>query len=183
MEDTIILQEPEQVFKPYAELTRANHVLINNIKLKRDGWRYNCLSAILISTFRFEGLVNQFGAKRISFWKEVETLSWRRRFEVMCSEFQILLDFEDRPYRTIADLFSFRDDLVHNNSGTANKSALCSYLCMESSQRRWPQSKWESLCNLDFVLKCNEDIETIAKSLCDRAGMDWDKFRSTGCLS
>ena len=55
-----ICVEYERPFKPYPELTKANRVLLNNAAKKQNGWYHECLGSILLSAFRFEGLLNQF---------------------------------------------------------------------------------------------------------------------------
>ena len=181
IKNTKIEIEHERIFKPYPELSRANRIILKNMKHKRDGWYYECLSSILISAFRFEGLLNQVGYHAIPFWKEIERISWRRKLNIICNKFSITINTGERPFQTIFELFSFRDSVVHPKPKFLQQKRICEKQHLESARRSWPKTKWKKLCTIEFAERCYDDIRHVAKALCSEAEIDWDDFLTTGC--
>ena len=181
MKESRLEIEHERKFKPYAELSRANRIILDNARQKRDGWLYECMSSILISAFRFEGLTNQIGCILIPYWEEIEKISWKSKLKVICSVLKISFNPGERPFQTIFELFSFRDQLAHPKPIILWQKKCCKRENIENARRTWPKTKWEKMCSIEFAERCSEDIRQIGKTFCEKSQIDWDDFLSTGC--
>ncbi len=181
--------EYERLFKPYPELSKANRVLLSNAKKRGDGWHHECLSSILLSAFRFEGLLNQLGYQTIPFWDEIERISWLRKLKILCKYFSIPLNLGERPFQTIVELFSFRNEFVHPKPQVLIKKQVVKRKNMESYidehipsfQKNKPLTEWEKKCSLEFTERCYEDVSDLARILCKGADVDWNDFLIMGC--
>lgn len=172
--------EHERSFKPYPELSRANRVILENTKQQRDGWYYECLCSILISAFRFEGLLNQLGYQTISFWDKIERISWHKKLGIICNSFDISINTGARPFQTILELFSFRDNVVHSKPQFLNEKQIVKSESIESARRNWPKTRWEKMCCIEFAERCYGDVMHAARILGKGAEVDWDDFLTTG---
>lgn len=179
-----ICVEYERPFKPYPELTKANRVLLNNAAKKQNGWYHECLGSILLSAFRFEGLLNQLGYQTIPFWDEIERISWRKKFNILCEYFSISVDTNERPFHTIVELYSFRNEFVHPKPRVLKEKQVFKRKDIKSHQnehitslrKNKPLTKWERKCKLEFAERCYTDIWDVARILCKGADVDWDDF-------
>ncbi|RJQ78544.1 MAG: hypothetical protein C4519_11965 [Desulfobacteraceae bacterium] len=182
MKDVKLEIEHEREFKPYVELSRANRIILDNARQKRDGWLYECMSSILISAFQFEGLINQIGYIVIPYWEEIERISRKGKLKMICSVLQISINPSERPFQSIFELFSFRDQLAHPKPMILREKKFCKQENIENARRVWPKTKWEKMCSIEFAERCSEDIRQLGKALCEKSQIDWDDFISTGCL-
>jgi hypothetical protein len=101
----------------FAELSHANWVIFQNAKEEREGWFYDCLAANVLAAFKFEAYLNHVGKALFPHsWNKMERLSHARKRDAVCERLGIVRADDDSRWRTVADLFKFRNMVAHGKS-------------------------------------------------------------------
>lgn len=110
-------------FNTFSYLLNGAHSLAQSAKDHEVGSNYCRISAVALSAFAIEAHLNHIGEAKLPFWDIVEPkLSWRAKLELIAMQFDVELDFDNRPFQTLSDLFKFRDQLAHGKTKCEEKS-------------------------------------------------------------
>jgi hypothetical protein len=170
----------EREVKTFAELSNANWVLLENIEEQREGWFYECMTAILISAFKFEAYLNHVGASLFPYWAEMERLPHKNKLNIIRTHLNIEKADGKRPYQTLKNLFTFRDAVAHGKTEYIDPPESVEVGHMEELRRKKPLTRWEELCTIEFAKRAYEDTETIIKQIHSTAGLNIADFRRSG---
>jgi hypothetical protein len=170
----------ERRFHPYGELRHANWVLLENAREKRDGCLYECMTAILMSAFKFEAFLNEVGDRLFPFWSEMERLPHRRKLAILRSHLGMETGDGERPYQTLRALFRFRNALAHAKPEMLDPPECEEVGEIEELRRKKPLTEWEQRCTLEFAERAFRDTEAISDDILEKAGIDGIEFRSCG---
>jgi hypothetical protein len=182
MDDEIVKAtvKRERKVNTFAELSHANHVLLENTAERREGWFYECMTAILMSAFKFEAYLNHLGEILFPYWNQMEQLSHKKKLNIICSHLGIENDNGKRPYQTLENLFGFRNKIAHGKSEYLDPPDSVEVGNIEEIRRKMPLTKWEELCTIKFAKQTYEDTETIIEQLHTKAGLDITDLRRSG---
>lgn len=97
-------------------LALGANVLLRKSKEDEKGSNYTIMGSLLLSAFTFEAYLNHVGEKKIRHWAEIEFIRVMKKYRVICKEFEIAPDFSKRPYKTLTELFKFRNAIAHGRS-------------------------------------------------------------------
>ncbi len=160
-------------FVPFAYLRRAAEMAYQTSMTSRFAARYHRTTAVALTAFTVEALLNHIGEARLLYWDIVERgLSWQQKLDLIARHYGFRPDRGRRPYQTLKDLFAFRDKLVHGktwrgeatkNSGGFNASVLPEE--PELFRRFWSDREVKAVL---------EDVSAVIEDLLSRAGMPDD---------
>ncbi len=164
-----------------AELSHANWVLLENTEQKREGWFYECLTTIVVAAFKFEAYLNHVGKALFpSFWSEMERLPHKQKRKIICAHLRIVEADGERPWRTLGDLFRFRNCVAHGKSEILDPSQVVEFGEIEDLRRKRPLTEWEERCTIEFARRAYEDTEAIMRKIHLAAGLDEADLRRSG---
>ncbi len=170
----------ERKVNTFAELSHANWVLLENTVEQREGWFYECMTAILISAFKFEPYLNHVGAILFTYWDEMERLPHKNKLNIIRSHLDIKKEDGKRPYQTLKNLFYLRDAVAHGKTEYLSPPDSVEVGHIEEIRRKTPLTRWEELCTIDFAKQAYEDTETIVGQIHSKAGLDVTDLRRSG---
>ena len=82
-----------------------------------EGQLYTLVASLIFSAFTLEAYLNHLGKLRNKEWNEIERRhSKLEKYKLFAEAAQIKFDFSVRPYRTLKELFSFRDRMAHGRT-------------------------------------------------------------------
>jgi hypothetical protein len=112
-----VTMEGRATFFTFAYLRQAAASALESAKATRVGSGYQLVSAAVFASSAVEAHLNHVGHARFSFWPIVEPkLSWRGKLDLIAEQFGIKPDFDRRPFQTLAELFTFRDHVIHGKT-------------------------------------------------------------------
>jgi hypothetical protein len=155
----------EREVRAFAELSHANLVLLENARHSRPGYFYECMTAILMSAFRFEAYLNHVGEAILPFWGDIERLPWRSKLNIVRTKLGLSAVHGKRPYQTLFALFRFRDALAHGRNERLDPPEATEVGSLEDLRRRRPLTGWEQLCTIDFAEQSFADTQTIIEEI------------------
>lgn len=84
-----------------------------------QGKLYYIISSITYCAFTLEAYFNHLGNERNSEWHAIERkISKIEKFKLFCNSLGIEFDLSKRPYKTMVDVFSYRDKMAHGKTTT-----------------------------------------------------------------
>ena len=102
--------------------TGAKHML-RLAEANEDGQLYSLVSSLVLSALTMEAYLNHLGKLRNKHWDEVERkLTKLDKYKMFCKVAKLKVDLNVRPYRTLVQLFQFRDQMAHGTT-TADEIA------------------------------------------------------------
>lgn len=99
--------------RPHAYLSNCAYCMLEFAKTTEYGKTHYLWSSLLFSAFSIESYLNYLGEKYISFWPEIDTIATVKKIKVACKYKNLEVNWGQRPFQTIIDLFSFRNKIVH----------------------------------------------------------------------
>lgn len=163
----------------FAELSHGNSVLLENARKCRPGYHYETLASVVMAAFKFEAFLNHLGFLVLPFWTAIERLPHKNKLVILAKHLNIEMDCGKRPFQTLALLFQARDGIAHGKPELIETVTIKDGLPNELDAER-PQTKWESICTLDFAERAYDDTEQIALAFWNASGIDKAEFRRNG---
>jgi len=68
---------------------------------------------VVFAAFAIEAYLNSIGARKITFWDELERLPWKKKVEILHKQAGSKPDWGKEPLQFAKEVFEFRDKLAH----------------------------------------------------------------------
>lgn len=136
------------------------HTLLEFSKEIRDGRRFEWMGALLLTAFAYEGYLNYLGRKLFASWESFErSLSWRSKTKLISERIEFVLEEDQKPFKTIKDLFKFRDQMAHLKPDELSEEFEVDKIDMRFYERI--RTEAEKFCTMDNAKLCIEDVESM----------------------
>ena len=157
----------------------AKHML----KLAEDsqeGQMYTLVACLIYCAFTLEAYLNHLGKLRNKEWNEIERKFPKlEKYKLFIAAANVKADFTVRPYRTLKELFEFRDCMAHGKSTTEPISIL-----IDTYEDRLPQvisnKDWQAFATLDTARQAIKDVEALINELHSSSGYPGNPFNNLG---
>lgn len=149
----------------------ADHFL-KIAKSTEEGRFYTAKASLIFSAFTHEAFLNSLGEKLIPFGVELDRLSVAKKLKVISSQIEYAPNLGTRPYQTLRGLFRFRNSMAHGRDKTVREDDKKVVDSGPGANFDAISTTWESYCTVDNAAMAFDDVEAIAKDLCDRAGVE-----------
>ncbi len=144
------------------------------------GKLYNIISCITYCAFTLEAYFNHLGSERNSEWNEIERkIPKAKKYELFCKSLGLTIDLSKRPYKTMTEVFSYRDIMAHGKSTTEyiNKPIDGDVNDLTSFD---VGPDWKSYSTIENASKACDDIREIILELHKASGHTRDPFLDSG---
>jgi hypothetical protein len=160
--------EKKRSYKPHVDALEGARTLLEFSKEIRDGRRFEWAGALLLTAFAYEGYLNYLGRKLFSSWESIErSLSWRSKTKLISERIGFVLEEDQKPFRTIKDLFRYRDHMAHLKPDELHEEFEADKIDMRFYERI--RTEAEKFCTSDNANLCVEDVENMIILLHDSA--------------
>ena len=145
-----------------------------SLKLARDRrtWHfYDCMSSMVGAAFALEAYLNHLGKGRFGEkeWEKIERgMSAESKLRVLAKQIDYNLDFSRRPCQTFADIFKYRNAIVHARTETLPFEEQVYDLTEGPAE---PKTRWEQATTLDIAERFYEDAWELVRQLHKAAGL------------
>ncbi len=157
----------------------AKHML-KQANESEDGQLYNIISCITYCAFTLEAYFNHLGSERNSEWNEIErNIPKSKKYELFCKSLGLKYDLSEKPYKTMTEVFSYRDQMAHGKTtiDIIGKSIEGDVDDLNS----FPVGPdWKEYSTIDNANAALSDIKSIILELHNAAGFTNDPFLSSG---
>lgn len=102
--------------KTYAAIFHTAWHLLDVAERRETGWLLNLQAATVFFAFAFEAYLNHAGAEELSFWDEIDRISYKKKLTVLSKHLGFTKDVSKPPLKTILELFKLRDALAHGRT-------------------------------------------------------------------
>lgn len=162
--------EKERDVYTYAELWHTSYCLLNKGKDDAHGSFHMVMASIVFTAFTLEASLNHVGSKLFSCWDDLESLSPKKKLNIITERLNVKINYGIRPWQVMKDLFGFRNDIAHGKSIKIKTSEI---LPLE----KYPddivfiQTRWEKYCTKKNAERAREDVEHIVKTIHKASGI------------
>jgi hypothetical protein len=102
--------------KTYAAIFHTAWHLLDMAESHEMGKLLNLQAATVFFAFTFEAYLNHVGAEELTFWAEVDRISYQKKLSVLSKHLGFAKDLSKPPLKTILELFKLRDALAHGRT-------------------------------------------------------------------
>jgi hypothetical protein len=102
--------------KTYAAIFHTAWHLLDMAERHETGRLLNLQAATVFFAFTFESYLNHVGAEELSFWDEIDRISYRKKLTVLSKHLGFTKDLSKSPLKTILQLFELRNALAHGRT-------------------------------------------------------------------
>ena len=158
----------------------ANHMLALATKTK-EGQLYNIISCITYCAFTLEAYFNHFGKLRNSDWDNIERkYSKLKKYTRFCKELSLANDLKEKPYLTMVEIFTFRDQIAHGKSTVNNINKEIIIDLEEPNLFVAIGTDWHDYATIGNAINAVKDTKSIILELHQKGGYTNDPFNDTG---
>jgi hypothetical protein len=104
--------QPSLMFSAQGIAFRALQQMYYRLR-KGDLEPYEYLPIVVFAAFSIEAYVNSIGSRKITFWDQIERLSWRQKIEILHSNASRDPNWGAEPLQFATQVFTVRDRLAH----------------------------------------------------------------------
>ena len=153
--------------------------MLSLAKASPDGRIYTCVSALVLSAFMIEAYLNHLGRVKRPDWDSVERKYPKtRKFLMFANEVGLTVSLSDRPYQSLATLFTYRDSMAHGRTITEEVDA--EVQSGFSFSTAIPGAEWQEFATVETTEQLLIDAEAIIRELHKASGFSDDPFNSGG---
>ena len=102
--------------KTYAAIFHTAWHLLDMAERHELGRLLNLQAATVFFAFTFEAYLNHVGAEELSFWNEIDRISYRNKLAVLSKHLPFEKDASKPPFKTVLELFELRNALAHGRT-------------------------------------------------------------------
>lgn len=152
--------------------------MLKQAKESDSGQFYNIISCLTYCAFTLEAYFNHLGSERNSDWNEVErNISKTKKYKLFCKNIGLKIDLAKRPYKSMTDVFIYRDQMAHGKTTTDTiKEAIEGDVDDLNSFAVGPD--WKTYSTMENAQTVFTDIKNIILELHKASGFTNDPFLS-----
>jgi hypothetical protein len=102
--------------KTYAAIFHTAWHLLDMAECHELGRLLNLQAATVFFAFAIEAYLNHVGAEELSFWNEIDRISYKKKLAVLSKQLGFTQDLSKPPFQTILQLFELRNALAHGRT-------------------------------------------------------------------
>jgi hypothetical protein len=144
------------ITKTYATLLHTAWHLLETARTVREGSLLKLQAAAVFYAFSFEAYLNHVGSKEITFWEDIDRVSYSRKLRIIAKQLNLMIDHGKPPFQIIRELFDLRNVLAHGRTIPIDNSYETDTPPDQASS--WNLHDWEKL-NLDKVDTYAESVK------------------------
>lgn len=162
--------EKERDVYTYAELWHTSYCLLNKGQDDARGSFHQFMASIVFTAFTLEAYLNHIGSKLFSCWDDLESLSPKKKLNIITEHLSVKIDNGIRPWQVMKNLFGFRNDIAHGKSIKIKTSEILP-LDQHTDDIILIKSRWEKYCTKNNAVRAREDVESIIKTIHKASGI------------
>lgn len=177
----------ERPVHTYAELWHASDCVLKAGLKNPEGSTWQFLSSIVLVAFAFEAYLNHIGPAHVATWPESQRRSpWNKFIKISATlAVEFPLGIDERPLRTIHELFEFRNSLAHGRSDVLTeeyeREAPHGLESIDKDLGIRPKTDWETLVeDSTFAQTARADVEEVIRALHSGRGETKDILFNSG---
>ncbi|MCB0279628.1 MAG: hypothetical protein KDD94_09015 [Calditrichaeota bacterium] len=165
----------ETTTNTFAILFYGAKIILEDGRKAKEGQLYYNISCLILLAFSLEAYFNHLGTLLFSDWDKTEKSKPKReKFKFFCTELKIKCDYRIKPYRTVFEVFKFRDLMAHGKTSVDKEYREIKEF---ASNLEFAKPDWHMFASeYKNVFECLENISLIIKKLNIAAGYDDDPF-------
>ncbi|MBM4433411.1 MAG: hypothetical protein FJ025_05365 [Chloroflexi bacterium] len=146
---------------------------------KVEGSYFQLMASLIYTAFTFEAYLNHVGKQIFGCWDDLESLSPKKKLNVIAEKLRVKVNDAERPFQTIKKLIDFRNDVAHGKTiflKTAGEIRIMDSK-LDDYMHEPLEAEWEKYCTLKNAKRAREDVESIMREFHKASNMgDEDLF-------
>lgn len=165
------MPDPNEVLFHRLDRTLFTHTVLFAVaesalaRCRKEFNQDDCLTAIVMAAFSFEGYLNYAGEELLKFWHELDSIRTEEKLSVLAIHLGFKPDFGCRPYQSLKELWKVRNLLAHPRTEYLSEMRDGP----PTDPISYPETTWESKCKLETVERLVADVKAAALDLHKRA--------------
>lgn len=150
----------------------------------QKGQLYLLVASLIFSAFTLEAYLNHLGKLRNKEWDEIERKYPKLdKYKLFSAAANVRVDFGVRPYRTLIELFNFRDHMAHGKTIREQPFAIDVNANEDYLPQILVENDWQAAVTLEMARHAIADVEVLIKELHSSSGFSDNPFNKLGGAS
>ena len=156
----------ERDVKTYSEMWHTSRCLLKNGIDNEMGSYHQFMASLVFTAFSLEAYLNHIGPKIFKCWSDLERLGPKEKLNVISDHLGVDIDYGQRPWQIMKQLFGFRNDIAHGKSVTIKISEIIP-ADKQDDEYMWgfAKTRWEKFWTKTNAQRAREDVEQIVHIL------------------
>ncbi len=157
----------EREVKTYAELWHTSYCLLKKGLENPEGSTHQFRASLVFTAFTLEAALNHIGDKIFRCWNDLERLGPREKINLLGEKLAVDIDYGNRPWQIIKELFGFRNKVGHGKTKKININPVVPFDQYSFDEEYFAvlKSDWEKYCTKDNAEKARNDVDDIIRIL------------------
>ena len=169
----------ERNVRSYAEMWRTSRVLLQKGTEIEKGSHHQFIASLVFTAFTLEAYLNHIGPGPFNSWSGLERLAPKDKLNIIAEKIGLEINYGDRPWQVMKDLFGFRNDIAHGKSVTVKETVTISVKKFnDEGIHNWAKTRWEKYCTENNAKRARKDVSKIILCLHNAAGIDESPFQT-----
>jgi len=165
--------------RTYAKMWNISRALLQSGKGNPQFSNHHFTASIVFTAFTLEAYLNHIGLQLFNCWGVIEKLSPKDKLNVIIEKIGLEVNFGNRPWQVINNLFGFRNDIAHGKSTEVVENIILNTDNLDNSIiYDLAKTKWEKYCTEKNAERARKDIYQIVILLHDTAGINEQPFNA-----
>ena len=156
----------------YADLWHTSRCLLEKGQDEAEGSFHQFMASLVFTAFTLEAYLNHIGPKVFHCWEAIERLGPREKLDVIAEKIGLTVEYGQRPWGIMKDLFGFRNDIAHGKSVKITETKTHSASKWNYGKTEFAKTRWEKFCTRQNAERGRTDVEEIVKTLNEKAGIN-----------
>ena len=153
----------------YAEMWSTSRHLLENGQQEQRASTHQFRASLAFTAFTMEAYLNHVGQRLFQCWDDLERLGPKEKLNLIAEHLGVAVNFGERPWQIMKDLFSFRNDIAHGKSHRLIPPVKILTFEEHMSTLSIHRTRWEKFGTQDNAEKARVDVDKIVRALYEAA--------------
>ena len=169
----------ERNVRTYAEMWRTSRFLLQKGTKIEKGSPHQFIASLVFTAFTLEAYLNHIGQEIFNSWSGLEWLAPKDKLNIIAEKIGLEINYGERPWQVMKDLFGFRNDIAHGKSITVKETVTISAQKFnDEGIHNWAKTRWEKYCTENNAKRARKDVSKIILCLHNTAGINESPFQT-----
>ena len=153
----------------YVEMWTTSRYLLEKGQQEQRASTHQFRASLAFTAFTMEAYLNHVGQRLFECWDDLERLGPKEKLNLIAEHLGVAVNFGERPWQIMKDLFSFRNDIAHGKSQRLTPPVKITSFEEHMSTWSFYRTRWEEFGTQDNAEKARANVERIVHVLYEAA--------------
>jgi hypothetical protein len=153
----------------YSHMWHTSACLLKKGQEQEAASFHQFMASLVFTAFTLEAYLNHVGPNLLPCWEYLERQNPKEKLRLIAKHLGITVNFGNRPWKIMSELFEFRNTIAHGKSMTFKPSVKVVLLEEHQTDISMAKTRWELFCTQQNAERARADVEKMVFTLYEAA--------------